>query len=198
MKTKNQKLALVDELIKELGLTQKEVIAYWDKQETVSLFNLQKKSEISRIKAGMFWYEDNTFSFKRLANKKIKAIVELVEDGVIYGDLTASELFYVEEKVCKQSQAMEYIDDFSYLCKEGEKVICYDRRLFELVYKQYSFVKKSFERINQPYRITSYWTNEKASSEYGYIIDFTRASQSIVSQHEEYAVRPVLALKVDK
>ena len=48
------------------------------------------KIDITQVGVGMFWYEDDTFSFDRTTDKKIKAIVELVENNVIYGDLTAS------------------------------------------------------------------------------------------------------------
>ena len=56
------------------------------------------KIDITKVKSGMFWHEGNLFSFERLPDKKIKAVVELVEDGIIYGDLTASELFDIPEK----------------------------------------------------------------------------------------------------
>ena len=56
-----------------------------------------KESKLSKIKLGMIWYEDDSFSFERIANKRIKAVVELINDGFIYGDLTVSEIININE-----------------------------------------------------------------------------------------------------
>ena len=67
------------------------------------------KIDITQVGVGMFWYEDDTFSFDRTTDKKIKAIVELVENNVIYGDLTASELFDIPEKELTEKYEEKYL-----------------------------------------------------------------------------------------
>ena len=66
--------------------------------------------DIKQVKKGMFWYEDDTFSFERVPDKKIKAIVELAKDGVVYGDLTASELSENHEQFTDWFRAKKYIE----------------------------------------------------------------------------------------
>ena len=193
--TKEQKLAQIDALLKEVGLTRDEVIASWYEVDLFYLINSTGKTDVSKIKAGMFWYEDNTFSFKRLPDKRIKAIVELVEDGVIYGDLTASELFYIEEKSLLYEEVKIYLDYFSYLCKEGEKIAWYNSRQFEEVSKQYSSVRKSFERINKLYRITDCWVSD--TFVYGsYINPLIGKQKNAYDRWYRATIRPVLALTV--
>ena len=87
MKTKEQKLAQVDELIKCLDIPREEVIKHLQltSMTNVSAIEVLSKTNNPNIKPGMFWYEDDTFSFYRITGKKIKAIVELVENDVIYG-----------------------------------------------------------------------------------------------------------------
>ena len=96
---KENKLVQVDELITKLGLTRDEVVDYLTKSPLGKEAEKScSKISIKQVKAGMFWYEDDTFSFGKIADKKLKAVVELVYNGVIYGDLTASELFDIPEK----------------------------------------------------------------------------------------------------
>ena len=104
MVTKEKKLAQVGELIEKLGLTGKEVVNY--------LNNLPQMNniDISQIQVGMFWYEDDTFSFQRMVDKRIKAIVEWIGNSTIYGDLTASEIFDIKEECLNWFDAKNYMD----------------------------------------------------------------------------------------
>ena len=100
------------------------------------------KIDITKVKSGMFWHEGNLFSFERLPDKKIKAVVELVEDGIIYGDLTASELFDIPEKNLTWGEARDLFLGFSYPCEENEKIVWYNcHKLFEVAeyYTRQSF-----------------------------------------------------------
>ena len=130
MDTKKKKLAQVDELVLKLGLTRDEVIDFFSK---LPLVKEPKKSrpkiDITQVKVGMIWYEDDTFSFDILP-KKIKAVVELVKGGIIYGDLTASELFAIPERPMSWFSAKQFFDKFSYLCKDNEKIVWYSIKQF--------------------------------------------------------------------
>ena len=67
------------------------------------------QKNIPKIQAGMFWYDDDTFSADLLADKKVKAVVELVDAGlgVVYGDLL------VPDKKMKWAKAEKYIEFFN-------------------------------------------------------------------------------------
>ena len=188
MKTKEQKLALVDELVVNLGLTRDEVIDYF-----IGL----------KIKPGMFWYDDDTFSFERTASKKIKAVVELVEDGVIYGDLTASELFGIPERPMSLFSAKQFFDKFSYPCKDNEKIVWHNIDQLQSVYKNYNAVKEAFSKLNKMYRKSVYWSSTeykssvKDSNTFALDIDFNTGSRLVDHQYNCFYVRPALALKVE-
>ena len=67
------------------------------------------QKNIPKIKAGMFWYYDDTFSVDLLDDKKIKAVVELVDPilGVVYGDIL------IPDKKMKWAKAEKYIEFFN-------------------------------------------------------------------------------------
>ena len=67
------------------------------------------QKNIPKIKAGMFWYYDETFSVDLLDDKKIKAVVELVDPilGVVYGDIL------IPDKKMKWAKAEKYIEFFN-------------------------------------------------------------------------------------
>ena len=181
MKTKEQKLALVDELVVNLGLTRDEVIDYF-----IGL----------KIKPGMFWYDDDTFSFERTASKKIKAVVELVEDGVIYGDLTASELFDIPEKDTHWDCVERFLKELSYPCGKKEKIIWYSIDQFQRVYDNYDAVKNAFDKLHKPYRTKWYWSST-LNSKFGVIFYMREGSKSCSHTASMFYIRPVLALKVE-
>ena len=70
------------------------------------------QKNIPKIKAGMFWYDDDTFSVDLIADKKVKAIVELVdiEKQVVYGDI------FIQAKRMIYSEARKYIKFFNEFC----------------------------------------------------------------------------------
>ena len=204
---KENKLAQVDELIIKLGLTRDEEVDYFAqsplvKDDKKSCF----KISIERVKAGMFWYEDDTFSFERIADKKIKAIVELVRNGIIYGDLTASELFDISEKYMDWFKAQRFFKEFSYPCKENEKIVWCDKSMFDEIYDAYSPVKKAFEELHKPYRSGEYWSATGYTDYFAWYLNFNdgyRRNPNLkdghrgkVSKYYYKYVRPTIALKV--
>lgn len=204
MKTKEQKLAQVDELIKCLDIPHEEVIKHW---QTASMTNAPAnevftKTDYPNIKPGMFWYEDDTFSFDRITNKKIKAIVELVENGIIYGDLTASELFDILEMHLTWFKAKQFFDKFYYPCGENEKIVWYNINQLQSVYKNYNAVKETFSKLDKMYRRLEYWSSTehkssvKDSNTFALDINFNTGSRLVDHQYNCFYIRPVLALKV--
>lgn len=67
------------------------------------------QKNIPKIKAGMFWYYDDTFSVDLLDDKKVKAVVELVDPilGIVYGDIL------IPDKKMKWAKAEKYIEFFN-------------------------------------------------------------------------------------
>lgn len=67
------------------------------------------QKNIPKIKAGMFWYDDDTFSEDLLDDKKVKAVVELVDPilGVVYGDIL------IPDKKMRWAKAEKYIEFFN-------------------------------------------------------------------------------------
>jgi hypothetical protein len=151
--------------------------------------------DISLIKPGMFWFENNTFSERMIPKKKIKALVELVDDGVIYGDLTASEIENIEERLLKYDDAKKYIESFSYLCKENERVVLYNDKLLGILNKNYGLVQKKLVELGKNPRSGWQWS----STEYGGNIRvqyFGEESYELFYECGGTYIRPVIALKV--
>ena len=157
-----------------------------------------KEDEDNTIKPGYYWYEDDTFSEKRIPDKTIKAIVELVEDGFIYGDLTASELFSIKEQQLTWEEAKKFFEDFSYPCKENEKIVWYDIHQLSKVEKNcYGRVIEALITLNKPSRYRGQWTCSECCSlrENAFIMDFHYHDSFDTPKVNINAVRPVIAMK---
>ena len=199
METKEQKLAQIDELIKCLDIPREEVIKHLQltSMTNVSAIEVLSKTNNPNIKPGMFWHEGNLFSFERLPDKKIKAVVELVEDGVIYGDLTASELFDIPEKNLTWDEAVELFLGFSYPCEENEKIVWYNIQQLQKVYDNYNVVKKTFEKLHKSFREGKYWSFTESPGLSAWILYFNFGFKYPYFKFYENYFRPVLALKVE-
>lgn len=195
-----EKLALIDELIKCLDIPHEEVIKHW---QTASMTNAPAnevftKTDYPNIKPGMFWYEDDTFSFDKIKGKKIKAIVELVENGFVYGDLTASEIFAAKAESLYWSHAKDYIRDYDYPCERNEDIVWYNKDQLSKIALNYDPVKNAFRRLGKSWRRSTFWTST-GYSEYmrAWVVAFRDNTIKEVSTHSCQCVRPVLALKID-
>ena len=199
MKTKEQKLARIDELIKCLDISREDVIKHWQlmPMTNVSAIEVLSKTNNPNIKPGMFWYEDDTFSCYRITDKKIKAIVELVENDVIYGDLTASELFDIPERRMSWFSAKQFFDKFSYPCGENEKIVGYNIDQLQSVYKNYNAVKEAFSKLNKMYRKSVYWSSTENGTMVAGVLDFSSGYRGYYHECHYLYVRPVLALKIE-
>lgn len=197
-----EKIAKLNDVLAYLGLSPEEAI---DLLELVQKENKPKPG--CRIKPGMFWFEDDTFSYEKIEGKKIKAIVELVRYGYIYGDLTASELFDIEEKYLNWYEAKDYLANFSYPCKNGEKIVSYD--LYQIQdlaianccvetdtsYFCYPYVRDAFNKINKKYRHGKNWCFYDRDEDWRTAIEFTDGINiiSYSKVNDACFVRPVLA-----
>lgn len=197
MKTKEQKLAQLDKYIERLGVSCENVIKHL--QSTSVAMKVFSKTDYASVRPGMFWYEDDTFSFKRVSDKKIKAIVELVESGIIYGDLTASELFDVPEIHMCWSNAKKFLKKFSYPCRENEKIVWYNIDQLQSVYRNYNAVEKAFNVLWKPCRSSVYWssTEYECDPDAAKDLNFDNGGRLCDNKYNAFYIRPVLALEVE-
>ena len=194
---KKKKLAQVDELVKSLGLTREEVVDFFNKLPPVKETKKSRLAiDIKQVEVGMIWYEDDTFSFDRITGKKIKAIVELIEDDIIYGDLTASELFEIEEQDLTWHEAMRYIENFRYPCQKNEKIVLYSLKQFVNLSATYEHVRRTFDQIHKQCRGCWYWSSTERSSTHAFCFGFSVGHGDTRGKAYTNYVRPVLALKV--
>ncbi len=106
------------------------------------------QKNIPKIKAGMFWYDDDTFSADLIADKKVKAVVELVDTslGVVYGDI------FVQAKRMLYSEALKYIKFFNEFCQMPDSLVrqvLYDKMVKIFTFRQTeSFIAEFIEYKN--------------------------------------------------
>jgi hypothetical protein len=157
------------------------------------------KIDINQVKPGMIWYEDNTFSFDKQADKKIKAIVELVENGVIYGDLMASEMHDISDVEITWPDAKKFFKEFSYPCEKNEKIVWYNidqfRRIYD--YDNYHTVKKAFDKLQKVYRIGIYWSSSEYYTKTAWYWDFYNGKRGYQDKNRYLYIRPALGLEVE-
>ena len=209
--TKEKKLTLIDEMVASLGISREDILKHWKISSTADTSSTTSSSEIdilgisdfAKIKPGMFWYEDDTFSFKKLDSKRIKAIVELVENTVIYGDLTASEIYRFREVLKPWYASIAYINNFPYKCNYNERVVMYDGDQLKSIRANYKAVQKSFQLIDKPYREGAYWTPEEFNACCACIVrvrdglNYTKDCAYAEYKDRRMHLRPVIALRVD-
>lgn len=192
------KFEYLEEIMRQLSLTRRDVLDYWggykDVDEQKCLFN---KYELSEIRPGMFWFDDDTFSTIRLPDKKIKTIVELVKDNIIYGDMTVSEIFNIKAKMMFWDEIEEYISACQYLCNVNEKVVSYPVECLEEVLKTYDSVKRVLsESLGKKPRKKWQWSSSLSSLSCVWIVCFETGIRSTTWKNDVLEFRPVLSMKV--
>ena len=195
MKTKEEKLDLVHRLLVKLDLTREDVVDYWIKRGNIN------KYCISQIIIGMFCYEDNSFSFDKIKGKKVKGIVEAVKEdnNVIYLDLTASELFNIEEKSLNWFDAKLYIEQFVYPCNENEKIVWYDFSRLVSIARNYDTILNSFTLLNKSPREGEYWSSDSVINhdDFAWFYGFNgKGSRGPGLKDRIKYIRPVLEVKL--
>ena len=164
----------------------------------VSVFSLSK-GNLSRLKEGMFWYEDDTVSFAQIAGKKVKAVIELIEGHKIYGDLTASQLYDIQEKCLNWDDAKRYFEKFSYPCKENENIVWYTIKQLQKVFKTYGEVRNAFNVLRKKSRMDLTWSSSFYHFEHKrvYCMGFVSGyCFDIKCSYAKGCVRPVLEFEL--
>ena len=155
------------------------------------------RENIVKIKLGMFWYEDDTCSANRILRKKLKAIVEKVDNNAIYGDFTISELYDVQERDLSWEEAKAYIETFACELKENEQVVWYDVEQLTEISRNYYLVSNAIKSLGKSAR--EGW--QLSSSEYGkytvWTVYFPNGSKGASTKNEVRIFRPALRKILD-
>ena len=152
--------------------------------------------DISLIKPGMLWYEDDTFSMLKLPGKRVKAMVELVSDGTIYGDLTVSELFVIKEQYLPWHEAMEFFKNFHYPCQEHEKIVWYEIEQLARVSEDYKNVESALALLFKRCRTEMQWSSTERSNLSAIGLYLCNGLKYITEKVAKGYIRPVIAWKV--
>lgn len=148
------------------------------------------------IQVGMIWYEGNEFSFAEIEGKKKRAVVELVKDGFIYGDLTVGDDIKICERKLPHKDAKEYIAQFSDICDQNECVILGTHEILGEMCKMYSEVDKTLLQMKKMPRRGCYWSSSSKEKESAVVVYFRNGSKANWYEHDSLSVRPVLMKKV--
>ena len=204
-KSKQEKIDLVKDLMKELGVTPQEMISALNEE----MRRTRLKPRLIKgdsVCVGMYWYYDNTFSFDIIPDKMIKAVIEYIDDEYIYGDLTASpaineiECAFEKNKLLNSLGIKEFIECLPYTCDDKEEIICYSYSQTEYLSNTYDMVKASLERIGKLPRKEdlkySYWTTD-TDGNYRRVFSFDsrRHTRHWMSKGSTAYYRPVLRMK---
>ena len=168
-------------------------VAYRDAKKRLET----EKAEKRRVKPGYYWYEDDTFSKSKSPNKKVKAIVELIEEGYIYGDLTASDIFPIKELQLSYDDAKKFFESFSYPCKKNEKLVWYDIYKLCQIQKHYDSIYDAFIKISKiPRQVGQRSCTEcNTLKENAFIMDFYYKDTYDTPKVNKHYIRPVIAMK---
>jgi len=148
-----------------------------------------KKETLCQIKPGMFWYEDNVFSFDLIAGKQVKSVVLAVVGNAIYGDT-------FRERKMKWHEATNYISNFvAKYVKKGE-ACWYSLEFLEGIRKNETAITQSLVKIGQSRWIGSYWTNVEVASNYAKMMDVSDGESIVDLRERNYRVRPVIKMIV--
>lgn len=175
------------------------------------------------VKEGMIWYHDDTFSFELIVGKQVKAVVELVEDGYVYGDLTAGDVFipetgtyrilcpYNKDVLCRYSKRKnekktivsvnDVIKRCCYKCKGKEKYVCYSFAQLKAVRDHYDAIANALTKLSKKTRRDvgiGYWTSD-GNAGYMRIVPFKKGmpEEAWRSTLLNAYYRPVIMMKVD-
>lgn len=200
-----RKLNYFNESLAFLGLTELDVIEAWKKSGQIlvepdriihtSVVDVTK-ANISKIKPGMIWYDDDTCSWIKQSDKKIKAVIELVNDNAVFGDLTVSELQELREQKMSWQAMWEYIENFSYPFKWNERLSVNHSNDLYGTYDIYNEVRKTFKFLGKECRAGRYWLSGSYSRNEKWYIDFDNGDKDYADVNECFAVRPVIKLEL--
>lgn len=104
------------EIIKKIKNLKPGALFSKKKRETPEVFLYAATSEnVHKFQAGMFWYDDNTFSYEMIVNKSLRAVVIKVKRGKVIGLLPMERTFNVEEAAAFEEKMPKVLEESFYL-----------------------------------------------------------------------------------
>ena len=158
----------------------KEAMEKSEKDMTLSL----SCEELSLVKPGWYWYEDGSFSPALLSEKKLKAVVVLIECSTIYGDAFM-------EKTCCLNEAKTFLKE----CQEklGEKVYLPTLREHIFIGERIDEINRALDRIgNVPLWEGAYMTGTQYSCYQTWIKTHPHGAHRASYRGISYKIRPLI------
>ena len=103
-------------------------------QCVAGVFIRLSKANLSLIRPGMFWYEDNTISETLTSEKKLKSVVLFVREHIVYGD-TFQQRYMLGCRVADYLKdiQLKYKSEFGQVCRPNiEDLKCVYRSLSDI------------------------------------------------------------------
>ena len=208
---------LINEVVKSSGMTEQQVFEHWLNEGLITLPQENNQPEnnsdedlysqeneettdgaiklcrrnLSKIKVGMMWYDDDTVSEDLIEDKKVKSVVVAISGKTVYGDT------FVEERL-NWNDAKKFVRDFHNSYVKPQDAIWLEKQDLDNLLNEIDVINASISKLG----IASVWKKDKyywAKTEHN-MPDFAYALQAkSVEKQEAYAkyivwawVRPVM------
>lgn len=145
--------------------------------------------ELALVKPGWYWYEDGSFSPVLQSEKKLKAVVVLIEYSTIYGDAFM-------EKTCHLNEAKTFLKE----CQEklGEKVYLPTLREHIFIGECIDDINRALDRIgNVPLWEGAYMTGTEYSYRQMWVKTHPNGAHSAGYRGTSYKIRPLIYRSID-
>lgn len=192
-----EKIDFVKEFLSQTQITPLEVCKLFINNGMVDINDLTEKTpsisitrdNLSLIKPGMYWYEDNTVSADLIPDKTVKSVVLLVNNYVVYGDTFDS--FYGT-----WHQAQEYIKNYTntYIAK-GEAYWLGVRAL-EAVSDKQKAINQALEVLGENKWNNRHWSSTEYDEWHAWFVYLYSASRGYSGKYDTTYIRPVLVHKI--
>ena len=166
-----------------------------EKKASETISSSVSQIDINKVKPGDYWYVDNTFSDEKVRGKKVKAIVELVENGVIYGNLTMSQLCRVESVVIRNwNELKEWIRNFKYPFGPKEYLAWYSDGQLAKVWKNQDLTRRKIKSDGQHKGFE--FTSTEVGGDKAYMLYYGKVRAPFYKNVSSSIYVPIIAIKV--
>ena len=142
------------------------------------------KDNLSKIKAGMFWYEDNTVSEKLILQKKLKSVVILITNEEVLGDS-------FEQLEVVGADAEKYITEFECDCiSKGQAYFLNFDEMIK-IQKAKVFINSSLSLLGKQVWRGTYLTSTVDTSVYMRLVEFRSGVKHLATRTSCGMLRPV-------
>ena len=145
------------------------------------------EATLSQVKAGMIWYEDDTVSAVLIPEKRIKSVVLLVQNGIVYGDT-----FIEDQKSGKEIS--DFVNSYQKQFQPKETVCQLTFREMAQVVPHLNRINEVLARLEKPVWMGSYVTSTECACYRYWVYDMpkgilrgdhcTNAKVRIIVKHE--------------